>query len=101
MYVLGEEGSVTCSPPSASGPDRPTLCGGQLPIGRVRWVAVSATIPNPADIAQWLGAGKDGLRVFGEEVRPVKLTTIVRGTNVYCVPRPGSWSFRNRVLCCQ
>ena len=53
----------------------------QLPIGGVRFVAVSATIPNVRDIAEWLGADPSagGLHVFGEEYRPVRLVTRVRG----------------------
>ena len=55
------------------------LRGAQLPIARVRFVAVSATIPNVHDIAQWLHAPPDGVLVFGEDIRPVKLVTHVRG----------------------
>ncbi|GFH30605.1 helicase ATP-binding domain-containing protein [Haematococcus lacustris] len=51
----------------------------ELPIASVRFLAVSATIPNIADIAVWLGAPiPEGLRVYGEEMRPCKLTTVVR-----------------------
>jgi replicative superfamily II helicase len=45
----------------------------------VRYVAVSATIPNVHDIAQWLRAPAAGLLVFGEDMRPVRLVTHVRG----------------------
>lgn len=53
----------------------------QLPIAGVRLVAVSATIPNVRDIAEWLGADPSagGLHVFGEDHRPVPLVTHVRG----------------------
>ncbi|DBB06327.1 TPA: Sec63 [Trebouxia sp. C0004] len=51
----------------------------QLPIAKVRFVAVSATIPNIQDIADWLQVPPAGLNAFGEEVRPVKLCTIVKG----------------------
>ena len=51
----------------------------QTAIANVRFVAVSATIPNAADIAHWLGAPPQGLLTFGEEVRPVRLQTVVRG----------------------
>ncbi|KAK9831896.1 hypothetical protein WJX81_006765 [Elliptochloris bilobata] len=51
----------------------------ELPIASVRFVAVSATIPNVHDIAQWLHVPANGLLVFGEEMRPVKLVTHVRG----------------------
>jgi hypothetical protein len=54
-------------------------CCSQLPIARVRYVAVSATIPNVHDIAQWLRAPAAGLLVFGEDMRPVRLVTHVRG----------------------
>ena len=56
----------------------------QLPIARVRFVAVSATIPNVADIATWLDVPPAGLQVFGEDHRPCKLTTVVRG---YTMPK--------------
>jgi len=50
----------------------------QLPIATVRFVAVSATIPNIKDIVHWLEAPLSGLRVYGEEMRPCKLRTYVR-----------------------
>eukprot|EP00887_Chlorella_sp_A99_P002756 scaffold6.g2756.t1 len=49
------------------------------PIGSVRWVAVSATIPNTRDLAAWLGVPPQGIKEFGEELRPVKLRTVVCG----------------------
>ena len=51
----------------------------QLPIARVRFVAVSATIPNLQDLGSWLDVPPDCLFSFGDEIRPVKLQTIVRG----------------------
>lgn len=51
----------------------------QLPISQVRFVAVSATIPNAGDLGSWLGVPKNGLLTFGDEIRPVKLQTVVRG----------------------
>jgi hypothetical protein len=51
----------------------------QLPIASVRYIAISATIQNIQDIAQWLAVPQDGLFVFGEELRPVKLSTVVKG----------------------
>ena len=42
-------------------------------------MAVSATIPNIQDIATWLQVPPAGLKAFGEEVRPVKLRTVVKG----------------------
>ncbi len=50
-----------------------------MPIAGVRFVAVSATIPNAEDIAVWLGAPLPaGLHVYGEEMRPCRLRTIVK-----------------------
>nr|AKI32384.1 DNA helicase [Watanabea reniformis] len=51
----------------------------ELPISSVRFVAVSATVSNPEDVARWLNVPPQGLLVFGDEMRPVKLHTIVRG----------------------
>ena len=54
----------------------------------VRFVALSATIPNSTDIAQWLGRTHTMPQmpartfVFGEEFRPVQLQKIVLGFNV-------------------
>ena len=51
----------------------------------VRFVALSATIPNSNDIATWLGKNTETLNeaahceVFGEEFRPVQLQKIVQG----------------------
>lgn len=50
-----------------------------MAISKVRFVAVSATIPNAQDLATWLHVPPEGLLVYGEEVRPVKLRTIVKG----------------------
>ncbi|CAM6091547.1 unnamed protein product [Calypogeia fissa] len=49
------------------------------PIGRIRFVAVSATIPNIEDLAEWLRVPKRGIKRFGEEMRPVQLVTKVYG----------------------
>ncbi|RUS28853.1 Sec63 Brl domain-containing protein [Jimgerdemannia flammicorona] len=38
---------------------------------RLRYMALSATIPNIKDVARWIGDAKD--LVFGEEYRPVRL----------------------------
>ncbi len=54
----------------------------QLSIANARFVAVSATIPNINDIAAWLRVPPGGLHVFGQEHRPCKLHTIVRGYNM-------------------
>lgn len=54
----------------------------------VRFVALSATVPNSADIATWLGknpACQDfpaHSEVFGEEFRPVRLQKFVQGYDV-------------------
>ena len=44
-----------------------------------RFVAASATIPNPEDIADWLAIPPTGIRIFGPEHRPVPLETHVIG----------------------
>ncbi|XP_072948761.1 probable ATP-dependent DNA helicase HFM1 [Epargyreus clarus] len=48
---------------------------------RIRFVAVSATVNNPEDVAQWLGtAEKPAVYYkFGDECRPVKLKRVVEG----------------------
>ncbi|KAH9742356.1 DExH-box ATP-dependent RNA helicase DExH17 [Citrus sinensis] len=48
-------------------------------LASVRFLAVSATIPNVEDIAEWLNVPVQGIKRFGEEMRPVKLTTKVFG----------------------
>jgi len=51
----------------------------------VRFIALSATIPNAADIAEWLGKSPDErseparLECFGEEFRPVPIRKYVHG----------------------
>ncbi|KAG8071458.1 hypothetical protein GUJ93_ZPchr0006g46127 [Zizania palustris] len=49
------------------------------PLANVRFISVSATIPNIEDIAEWLAVPPEGIKSFGEEMRPVKLTTKVFG----------------------
>ena len=51
------------------------------PIAALRFIAASATIPNAHDIAAWLGVPREGLRCYGEEMRPVPLRTEVLGFN--------------------
>ena len=53
----------------------------QTNLENIRIIAVSATIPNILDVAEFLGIGKDqkGLKIFGEEYRPVKVERIVIG----------------------
>ncbi|AQK53643.1 DExH-box ATP-dependent RNA helicase DExH17 [Zea mays] len=87
-----------------------------FPLANVRLIAVSATIPNIEDIAQWLLAPREGIKRFGEEMRPVKLTTKVFGyapakndflferrlqSFIYgkCNPVPFSVGFHNGGLC--
>ena len=54
-------------------------------IGAVRFVALSATVPNSEDIATWLGKSSEAFsepavrEIFGEEFRPVKLQKHVVG----------------------
>jgi ATP-dependent DNA helicase HFM1/MER3 len=50
-----------------------------MPIASVRFVAVSATIPNFEDVATWLEVPPQGQLQFGEELRPVQLVTHVKG----------------------
>ncbi|XP_063216093.1 probable ATP-dependent DNA helicase HFM1 [Bacillus rossius redtenbacheri] len=47
----------------------------------IRFIAVSATIPNIEDIAQWLGSEMTPARQHkvGDELRPVKLNKVVMG----------------------
>lgn len=51
----------------------------------IRFVAVSATVPNVEDVAKWLGRDHKNqhesarFEVFGEELRPVKLQRYVYG----------------------
>ncbi|XP_059449049.1 DExH-box ATP-dependent RNA helicase DExH17 isoform X2 [Corylus avellana] len=69
-------------------------------LGHVRFIAVSATIPNIEDLAEWLLVPVQGIKRFGEEMRPVKLTTKVfdvlmqysRGKSalVFCSTRKGA-----------
>ncbi|KAI5428911.1 Sec63, variant 2 [Lathyrus oleraceus] len=49
------------------------------PLSQVRFLALSATIPNIEDLAKWLLVPDQGIKRFGEEMRPVKLTTKVFG----------------------
>lgn len=51
-------------------------------LAHVRFLAVSATIPNIEDLAEWLKVPVRGVKRFGEEMRPVKLTTKVFGMHI-------------------
>ncbi|XP_026327613.1 probable ATP-dependent DNA helicase HFM1 [Hyposmocoma kahamanoa] len=48
---------------------------------RIRFVAVSATVSNPEDVAAWLESGDKAavFYKFGDECRPVKLKRVVEG----------------------
>ncbi|KAK9810502.1 hypothetical protein WJX72_011853 [[Myrmecia] bisecta] len=65
----------------------------ELPLAKVRFVAVSATIPNIADIGTWLEVPPQNLKVFGEEMRPVRLKVVVRGYN----PTKNDFLFERRL----
>ena len=54
----------------------PRMAG--TPLATARYVAVSASLPNAADVGAWLGPGAD-VRAYGDEVRPVPLDVVVRG----------------------
>ncbi|GMH24878.1 hypothetical protein Nepgr_026721 [Nepenthes gracilis] len=49
------------------------------PLAHLRFTAASATIPNLEDLAEWLMVPLQGMKRFGEEMRPIKLTTKVFG----------------------
>ena len=54
----------------------------QTNLEHIRIIAVSATIPNITDVAEFLeikGNNNKGLKIFGEEYRPVKVERIVIG----------------------
>uniref|UniRef100_A0A2N9FIT4 DNA 3'-5' helicase n=1 Tax=Fagus sylvatica TaxID=28930 RepID=A0A2N9FIT4_FAGSY len=77
------------------------------PLAHVRFLAVSATIPNVEDLAEWLLVPVQGIKKFGEEMRPVKLTTKVfdilmqysRGKSalVFCSTRKGAQEAAQRL----
>ena len=45
----------------------------------LRFIALSATIPNIPEVAEFLNVNNQGLKIFGEEFRPVKIEKIVLG----------------------
>ncbi|KAL0477357.1 ATP-dependent DNA helicase Hfm1 [Acrasis kona] len=49
------------------------------PSSNLRFIALSATIPNIEDIGQWINAPNDAVLVFGDEYRPCKLDVHVVG----------------------
>ena len=44
-----------------------------------RIIAVSATIPNINEVAEWLKVPAEMVKVFGEEFRPVPINKVVLG----------------------
>ncbi|THU63406.1 hypothetical protein C4D60_Mb01t15420 [Musa balbisiana] len=72
------------------------------PLAYVRFLAVSATIPNIQDIAEWLSVPAQGIKRFGEEMRPVQLTTKVFGyapaKNDFLFERVNFWPFTFFIL---
>lgn len=46
---------------------------------KVRIIAVSATIPNIYEVAEWLKVPRQSICIYGEEYRPVPLKKIVLG----------------------
>jgi len=46
---------------------------------KVRIIAVSATIPNIHEVAEWLKVPTNSVCIFGDAYRPVKLNKVVLG----------------------
>lgn len=46
-----------------------------------RFLALSATIPNIRDVADWLGADQEGCKSFSEDFRPVKVSRMTWNYN--------------------
>ena len=65
----------------------------QVPVNNVRFVAVSATVPNIEDIAAWLETPPMAVKTFGDEMRPVPLQIIVKGY----VPSKTDFLFERRL----
>lgn len=57
----------------------------------LRFIAVSATIPNIDDLAEWIGGDQVKFFKISEELRPVKLSKIVQGYK--CAPNTKSFAF--------
>ncbi|CAK1556399.1 unnamed protein product [Leptosia nina] len=53
----------------------------ETPAPKIRFIAVSATVSNPEDVANWLGTAEQPavFYKFGDECRPVKLKLLVEG----------------------
>jgi ATP-dependent DNA helicase HFM1/MER3 len=52
-------------------------------LAQLRIIAVSATIPNIADIVAWLDVRPQGCKQFGEEMRPVQIQVVVNGYGAF------------------
>lgn len=50
-----------------------------MSLNNPRIIAVSATIPNINEVAEWLRVPSTLVKVFGEEYRPVPLQKVVIG----------------------
>ncbi|KAG0174131.1 Sec63 [Apophysomyces sp. BC1015] len=66
---------------------------------QLRYVAVSATVPNLADVAEWIG-GK--ALSFSEDYRPVKLERFIygvpfRGDNMFLFEKTLDWKILNMI----
>lgn len=55
-----------------------TVAENGLDIDKIRFIAVSASIPNAEDIAEWIGRPTK-LFKFPEELRPVPIKKIIMG----------------------
>lgn len=53
-----------------------------LPSSEMRIIAVSATIPNIKDIAEWLEVASSDVKIFGGEHRAVQIEKHVLGFNM-------------------
>lgn len=42
---------------------------------KMRFIALSATIPNIKDVAKWLNVDEEGCKQFGEEYRPIQVAS--------------------------
>lgn len=55
--------------------------GSKLPIAKLRVVAVSATVENVADVAKWLRASGEHIKIFDKTYRPIPLEYAILGYN--------------------
>jgi hypothetical protein len=56
----------------------------QHPIATVRYVAVSATIPNIQDLAHWLAVPPAGIKCFGERAQQPFLACLSVLCSLHC-----------------